>query len=128
MPAGIVAIVEDGFATIDFVDPAQRGPGLSRLIALYGAEVIETLTRTGPRRLYRVPEGNAREAGLLDTAARPAPLPVEGTNYDDGKPDADWHRAALDAYAVAVGIPNAARLPNKHAVLDAIRAAAGDTA
>lgn len=124
MPAGIDVVVEDGFAVIDFVDPKQRGPGLQRLIALYGPEVIETMTRTGPRRLYRVPEGNAREAGLVDvpgglvSVVEPAPSP----NYDDGKPDADWSRAALNAYAVGLGIRTAAKLPNKHAVLDAIRA------
>ena len=133
MPAGVVTVVEDGFALIDFVDPAQRGPGLQRLISLYGAEIIETLTRSGPRRIYRVPEGNARGAGLIDepepplpvtqpSVVRPVPKPVPSVTYDDGKPDADWSRAALDAYAVRLGISDAARLPNKQAVLSAIRA------
>lgn len=66
MPNGVDVYVEDGFATIDFVDPATRGPGVAKLIDVGGAETIETLTRSGPRRQYRVPEGNAREAGLLD--------------------------------------------------------------
>ncbi|AYD82011.1 hypothetical protein I5G60_gp16 [Mycobacterium phage Saguaro] len=66
MPQGIIATVDDGFATIDFVDPSLRGPALTRLVEIGGPETIETLTRVGPRRQYRVPEGNAREAGLLD--------------------------------------------------------------
>ncbi|UJQ86539.1 hypothetical protein SEA_PENGUINLOVER67_17 [Mycobacterium phage PenguinLover67] len=69
MPEGILATVDDGFATIDFVDPSLRGPALAQLVELGGAESIETLTRSGPRRQYRVPEGNAREVGLLDDSA-----------------------------------------------------------
>lgn len=68
MPEGILATVDDGFATIDFVDPSLRGPALAQLVELGGAESIETITRSGPRRQYRVPEGNAREVGLLDEA------------------------------------------------------------
>lgn len=44
-------------------------------------------------------------------------------NYDDGSPDSDWTRAALNNYATDLGIADAAGLPNKQAVLDAIRAA-----
>jgi hypothetical protein len=66
MPEGVIAEVVDGFATIDFVDAKQRGPALQRLIAIGGPGSIETVTREGPRRKYRVPEGNAQEAGLLD--------------------------------------------------------------
>lgn len=123
MPEGVVTTVEDGFATIDFVDRKQRGPGLQRLIALYGPEVIETLTRQGPRRLYRVPEGNAREAGLLDggPVVEEIIVPVKQT-YDDGKPDADWSRPALDEYAASIGL-NPREYPNKGAILKAIRAA-----
>lgn len=65
MPKGVTAVVEDGFATLDFTDPALRAAGLGRLLAIGGPETIETDTG-GPRRTYRVPEGNAREAGLLD--------------------------------------------------------------
>lgn len=72
MPAGIGVEIEDGFATVDFINPALRGPALARIIALFGSEVIETLTRTGPRRLYRIPEGNAREVGLIDKPRRSA--------------------------------------------------------
>jgi hypothetical protein len=64
--SGIAVAVADGLATIDFIDPALRGPALARLVDIGGQLSIETLTRRGPRRLYRVPEGNPREAGLLD--------------------------------------------------------------
>lgn len=66
MPEGIIAEVDGGFATIDFIDRSLRGPGLAKLLEIGGPETVETLTRSGPRKKYRVPEGNAREAGLLD--------------------------------------------------------------
>lgn len=66
MPAGVEVVVDEGFATIDFVDRTLRGPGIAALLAVGGPETVETLTLEGPRRVYRVPEGNAREAGLLD--------------------------------------------------------------
>lgn len=66
MPAGIAATVEGGYATIDFIDPAKRGPSLKALIDLAGPDSIETITRRGPRRQYRVLVGNAQAAGLLD--------------------------------------------------------------
>lgn len=171
MPAGVaVEVGADGFATIDFVDPSKRGVGLAALIAVGGSAVIEKLTRTGPRVLYRVPEGNARAAGLLDSKSEPITptdtssagdasgcVPPEGPSvtelfaqevrsgsysdaysgatgggqdtgsdavidtYDDGLPDGDWSRAALNAYAAEHGIVSPADLPNKAAVLAAIR-------
>ncbi|MGV0738230.1 hypothetical protein ABQF35_14280 [Mycobacterium syngnathidarum] len=67
MPAGVAVVVENGFATIDFVDSSKRGPGLQALLDVgTPPELIEKLTRSGPRVRYVVPEGNAREAGLLD--------------------------------------------------------------
>lgn len=66
MPAGIIATVDNGFATLDFVNPALKGPALDALIELGGAESIETITRDGPRRKYRVPADNAEELDLLD--------------------------------------------------------------
>lgn len=69
MPAGIEVVVEEGFATVDFVDGTLRGPGLAKLLEVgTPPEAIEKLTREGPRAVYVVPEGNAREAGLLDEA------------------------------------------------------------
>lgn len=75
MPQGVEVYVEDGFAVIDFVDRSLRGPGINRLIDSGGPDIIEKLTRSGPRTQYRVPEGNARAAGLLD-------VPAEGPRPD----------------------------------------------
>lgn len=66
MPEGIIATVDGGFATVDFVDTALRGPSLQKLLDIGGPGTIETITRQGPRRKYRVPLGNAEEAGLVD--------------------------------------------------------------
>lgn len=70
MPAGIAVEVADGFAVIEFVDKAKRGPALDALIKFGGPATVEKLSRekgsNTPR--YRVPEGNAREVGLLDDA------------------------------------------------------------
>lgn len=79
MPSGVETFVDgEGFAIVDFVDPTRRGPGLAKLIALGGPESVETITRDGPRRKYRVPEGNASAAGLIDT-------PVAATAHGDLK-------------------------------------------
>jgi hypothetical protein len=67
MPEGVITEVVDGFATIDFLDSSLRGPALNRLLAVGGPGSIQTVTREGPRRKYRVPEGNAKDAGLLDS-------------------------------------------------------------
>lgn len=145
---GIDVAVRDGFAIIDFVDPALRGPALAKLADIGGGESIESFTRGTPRKVYRVPEGNAREAGLLDDgtevdALEPAgdtgfaaaladaghqqphtlagqrqPEPEPG-DYPDGEPDDRWHRAELDAYAASEGI-DTIDLPTKAAVLAAI--------
>ncbi|KAB7761183.1 hypothetical protein [Mycolicibacterium mucogenicum] len=78
MPAGVEVVVDEGFATIDFVDATLRGPGLAKLLEIGGPETIEPLTREkgAERKLYRVPEGNAREAGLLDA--------FDGPDVDEG--------------------------------------------
>lgn len=219
MPEGIAVEVENGFATIA-PDRAHRAEVLNALLANTPVELIEKLTRSGPVVQYRVPEGNAADAGLLDdieTAERPinrkdlrwaqalkdadpnegggvwhhptevvkntiynagrdgdniawygplnpnkpgpqepppvpagaaatsaslqayvkenspspsqisqvsafsAPAPESTGSYDDGKPDMDWSRSALNDYATNLGITDAASLPNKQAVLDAIR-------
>ena len=66
MPAGIIATVDDGYATIDFVDQTKRAKGLADLLEAGGPGSIETITRDGPRRKYRVPAQFANTAGLLD--------------------------------------------------------------
>lgn len=72
MPYGVTAIVEGGFATLDFTDSRLRATALGVLLDIGGPETIETDTG-GPRRTYRVPEGNAREAGLLDDPGDTSP-------------------------------------------------------
>jgi|UPI0002DB7C99 hypothetical protein len=130
MTAGIEVAVRDGFAIIDFVDPSLRGPALARLVEIGGGASVEAFTRGTPRKVYRVPEGNAREAGLLDDSTlvealqpatdtgfaaalaqaghqQPRTLagrrpPQEARDYPDGEPRDDWTRPELDAYAQAV--------------------------
>jgi hypothetical protein len=97
MPAGVLVVVENGFATIDFVDKAKRGPALAKLFEIgTPPDAIEKLTRSGPRAVYLVPEGNAREAGLLDeadvqdaivgTVEIPDSEPVPDTVFAEGGP------------------------------------------
>lgn len=70
MPQGVAVFVEHGLATIDFIDPALKGQGIAVLLEHTPADLVEKMTRSGPRVLYRVPEGNARDAGLLDEASQ----------------------------------------------------------
>lgn len=138
MPEGVDVVVENGFATIEFVDRSLRGPGLAKLLAVgTPPELIDKVTL--PRLAYIVPEGNARLAGLLDEAEPPnfaeggvipadADLPetlpdtahVVPVSWPDGDPDDDWKRAELDAYASAHGL-DTRELPNKAAALAAIQ-------
>lgn len=97
MPAGIIATDDgNGFVTLDFVDKSLRGPALAKLVEIGGAATIETVTRVGPRRQYRVPAGNAAEAGLLDEAVER----VRSAGYDTGAAqalvDADPNKNAGD--------------------------------
>lgn len=103
MPTGIIATVDDGYATVDFVDPALRGPGLQAVIDIAGPHAIETITRKGPRRQYKMLVGNAEAAGLLDgdesgrlRTAGPdlgaaAALVAADPNVNTGADHADWH-------------------------------------
>ena len=75
MPTGIEVLVEDGFATIDVAERALRGQALAALLENTPAELIEKQSRSGPRATYRVPEGNARAAGLIDAANTVDSLP-----------------------------------------------------
>lgn len=119
MPEGIAVFVDDsGYAEVEFLDPALKGPGLGRLLAVTPAEFVEKRT-SGLRPRYRVPEGNVREAGLLDgaagggqaaaaeavSAAPAAEVSVTGPNYDDGFPDSDWSRKAIDEFAARLDPP-----------------------
>lgn len=146
---GVEVTVRDGFAIIDFVDQSLRGPALARLVEIGGGGSIEAFTRGTPRKVYRVPEGNAREAGLLDDstevdalqratdtgfaaalaeAGHQQPHTLAGQrqpdqaagDYPDGEPSDDWRRPELDAYAEAVKGIDTTDLPTKAAVLAAI--------
>ena len=79
MPVGIN--VEDdprnpGFVLIEFADSTLKGKSLQTLIAAGGPEIVEPLTREkgSERTRYRVPEGNAVAAGLIEGS---------GTDLDD---------------------------------------------
>ena len=128
MPAGIIATVDNGFATLDFVDKSLRGPALAELVEIGGPASIETITRDGPRRKYRVPAGNAQAAGLLDgdevgdvwSAGRDtgaaAATKASDPNVNPGTDHANWH-TPVDQYTSAnsyVGkVPNATVLHNR---------------
>ena len=80
MPKGIEAVIEDGFATLDFTDRTLVGPALEKL-RLAGSKVTKQ-TRVGPRAVYNMPEGDAIAAGLLDsTTVRPDHLSYGDTGY-----------------------------------------------
>lgn len=68
MPEGISVAVENGFATIEFLDKSLRGATIQKLIDAGGAQHIAVDTG-GTRFSYVVPEGIARDAGLVDVAA-----------------------------------------------------------
>lgn len=102
MAEGILAEVIDGFAHIQFLDPSKKGPALTTLLELFGPGVIDVDTRSGSRKIYIVPEGDAYEAGLLDDA--PEPEPVVEQLYPEGEPSDSWTVAQLKEYAEAKGI------------------------
>lgn len=121
MPAGVDVIVDGGVATIDFVDRSLLGPGLAKLLSVAPAELVHKRTRGGPRPTYVVPEEYARAAGLLDDAdIKPAPADSGSQTYDDGLPDSDWRRPAIDAWALEHLKLDTSGLPNKGEALAAI--------
>jgi hypothetical protein len=141
MPAGVEVFVEDGFATIDFTDRSRRADGFAKLLEHTPVGLIQTLTRSGPRRQYRVPEGNAREAGLIDEssgngdsgegddAAQPGATGTYDPDPDTGFADAlkaadpfaeadqSWHHPMPNvsdtAYGSGVGTVTGPLRPNK---------------
>lgn len=85
MPEGVNVEVDEGFARISFADPSKVGPGLAALIKT-GAPIQ---VKTGHnRRVYVVPEGNAREAGLLDAPKKAAPAPAPAPEVKAPEADA----------------------------------------
>lgn len=63
---GVQVEVEDGFARIEFLDPAKRGTTVAKLLEVGGPGLIDVDTRSGRRKIYRVPESIAEQAGLID--------------------------------------------------------------
>ena len=65
MPEGVYVEVDGPYARVSFPDPSKKGPGIAALLATGAPIEIDT---SGQRAVYVVPEGNAREAGLVDYA------------------------------------------------------------
>ncbi len=121
MPEGVEVTIEDGVATIEFLDRGLRGRGVGALLAAGGPSAVTKVTL--PRTAYVVPVSVAAAAGMLDGYTPPKAAPAAAPppkGYDDGLPDMDWSRAAINEYATKVGVASPADLPNKQAVLDAI--------
>ena len=78
MPQGIEVFVEEGFAEITVPDKTLRGQVLNSILAHTPVALIEKDTRKGKHVVYRIPEGNARDAGLLDESAVEGRLPIKG--------------------------------------------------
>ena len=91
MADGVQVEVENGFAHIQFLDSSKKGPVLTQLLELVGPELIGIDTRSNPRKTYIVPEGTARDAGLLDEAPASEPTP--------DAPDESWTVVQLVDYA-----------------------------
>lgn len=141
MAEGIQVEVEGGFARIQFLDPSQRGPAVSRLLELGGPEMIDVDTRSGPRKIYIVPEGMAQEAGLLDDYPIQDTSPetdddpetdgdpiqdtspeTDSSSLPDGDPSESWTVAQLRDYAAQEEI-SLAGAERKAEILAVIRAA-----
>ena len=157
MPKGIAVGVEDGAATIEFVDHTLRGVTLAELFK-HTPDPSVVVKTTRPL-AYTVPVEVARAAGLLDehrdepadvvgefvqpigietldadqlavvvdgagvehtgtlptegrSAEEPAPTetpaaeePTQTPTYDDGLPDMDWSRPAINDFAAALTPP-----------------------
>jgi hypothetical protein len=69
MPEGVLSEVDGPYAYISFLDETKRGPALHALLETGAPIQVDT---SGRRWVYIVPEGNAREAGLLDIAKKTA--------------------------------------------------------
>lgn len=66
MPVGIEVVVENGEATVDFVDPLLKGQGIAALLEVTPPKLVDKVTGPAARVRYRVPEQFARAAGFLD--------------------------------------------------------------
>lgn len=99
MAEGILAEVSDGVARLQFLDKAQAGPALTKLLAVAGPEFIDVDTRSGSRKIYIVLESIARDAGLLD---EPEPVDApepEPASLPEGEPSDAWTVVQLREFA-----------------------------
>jgi hypothetical protein len=136
MPEGIIATDNgDGFVTLDFVDTSLRGPALAELVEIGGAATIETISRKGPRRMYRVPIGNATTAGLVDDentvegvrsagqdTGAAAALVAADPNVNPGADAANWHTPVAEYTSANKFV---GQVPNE-TVLDRVQVHTGD--
>ncbi|AHK11964.1 hypothetical protein Hosp_010 [Mycobacterium phage Hosp] len=138
MPAGIIATIDGDYATIDFVNQALRGPALAELAEL-GAP-IETITRDGPRRKYRVLVNFAEQANLLDLdengdptapgavfsaghdTGAAAALVAADPNVNEGADKANWHTPVAEYTSANKFV---GQVPNSQ-VLDRVQVHTGD--
>lgn len=127
MAEGIQVEVTDGFAHIQFLDKSQLGPAISKLLALGGPQLIDVDTRSNPRKTYIVPEGMAREAGLLDEPEAEEATEPEPEAGPEGEPNESWTVAQLREYASREEI-SLAGADKKAEILAAIREATQQTA
>lgn len=120
MAEGIAIEVEGGFARIEFLDKTKRGDALAALLRVGGPGMIDIETRTGPRKVYVVPESIAVEAGLL-APPKKADEPLRPV-FPEGEPDDSWTVPQLRAYAVWHDIP-LGEVTKKADILDVLAAA-----
>ncbi len=126
MPVGVEVLVEDGIASIEFVDPSLRGIGLTKLLKHAPADQVHKLT--SPSVQYQVPVEYARAAGLLDEAAigEQDDSDEGAQGYDDGFPDMDWSRPAINEFAAKLEPPlDTTGEKNKELAIAAIKKAVG---
>lgn len=124
MAEGIEVEVRDGFAHIQFLVREKAGPAIAKLLELGGPELIDIDTRSNPRKTYIVPEGTARDAGLLDDSEPETETPAEPevVSLPEGEPSESWTVVQLKEYAAREEI-SLAGADKKADILAAVRAA-----
>lgn len=89
MPNGVEVFVSEGFAEISVPDRQKRAEVHRLILEHTPVRLIEKDSRKGKFVVYRIPEGNAREAGLLDEV-RDEPLQYkQDMGYGQALVDAD---------------------------------------
>lgn len=89
MPKGIEVFLDEGFAEISVADKQQRGEVLNKILEHTPVALVEKDTRKGKYVIYRIPEGNARAAGLIDNPTE-GRAPLKGDmGYAQDLVDAD---------------------------------------